>query len=157
MTRYVLTFASSTSSALAEFQQAHGGAPPHHLTESTMPNSIRAKFDGGDYFFAVVTVARAPISTTPLARRILRQSWKDVQSRYAGAAQRASSQSVICQWAGSEGMRTKSRSRKGKAAVSQRRFWEHLIGDEADVCIGTGRWEGPVSEPGNVPMLMAWA
>jgi len=39
-----------------------------------MPNYIRAKFEGGYYFFTVVTYRRAELFRTELARRILREA-----------------------------------------------------------------------------------
>ncbi len=117
-----------------------------------------------DAMNALVTFPRAPILTTPLARRILRQSWKEVQFRYPFSVEALCllPDHLHCIWGlpegdcnfskrwgsikgiftkryltagGSEGARPKSRTRKGEAAVWQRRFWQHLTRDEADYVI----------------------
>jgi putative transposase len=46
-----------------------------------MLNYIRAKFEGGYYFFTVVTYERTKLFRTELARRCLREAIERVQSR----------------------------------------------------------------------------
>jgi len=48
-----------------------------------MSSTIRGRFAGGLYFFTLLTSNHRPFLTSPLARKTLRFSWKDVQSRYA--------------------------------------------------------------------------
>ena len=46
-----------------------------------MPNYIRAKFEGGYYFFTVVTYQRAELFRSELARRVLREAIEKTRSR----------------------------------------------------------------------------
>ena len=46
-----------------------------------MPNYIRAKFEGGYYFFTVVTYQRAELFRTELARHVLREAIEKTRSR----------------------------------------------------------------------------
>jgi len=126
-----------------------------------MSDYIRVKQQGGDYFFTLVTFDRRPFLTSPLARRILRVAWKEVQGRYPFEIRAVCllPDHLHCIWrlpdldhdfstrwmsikaiftkrflaaGGGEGPRKLSRKRKGEAAVWQRRFWEHRIRDEDD-------------------------
>jgi len=47
-----------------------------------MPQYIRSKTPGGLYFFTVVTFGRHQFLTSPLARGILRQTWRDVPKKH---------------------------------------------------------------------------
>ncbi len=46
-----------------------------------MTNYRRARLPGGIFFFTVVTHHRRPILTTPLAREVLRQAFREVRGR----------------------------------------------------------------------------
>ncbi|MCG8608181.1 transposase [bacterium] len=126
-----------------------------------MSNYIRANFEGGSYFFTLVTFDRRPFLTTPLARGVLKEVWKEVQNSYPFTVEAICllPDHLHCIWrlpegdnafskrwnsikakftkrylasGGAEGIRNDSRNRKGEAAIWQRRFWEHLIRNEED-------------------------
>ena len=126
-----------------------------------MSDTIRAKLAGVEYFFTLVTFDRRPFLTSPVARRILRTTWQEVQGRYPFAVRAVCllPDHIHCIWklpeqdnnfskrwmsikaiftkrflaaGGSEGRRNQSRKRTGEAAVWQRRFWQHMIRDEDD-------------------------
>ncbi len=127
-----------------------------------MSDYIREKLEGGEYFFTLVTFDRRPFLTSPLARRILRVTWKEVQERHRFEVRAICllPDHIHCIWrlpeednnfskrwmsikaiftrrflaaGGREGKRNESRKRTGEAAVWQRRFWEHMIRDEDDL------------------------
>ena len=138
---------------------------PHHSYVDTicgMPNYIRAKFQGGYYFFTVVTYERTKLFRTELARRCLKGAIERAQSRrpFETVAFCLLFDHLHCIWKLSEddadyskrwasikghfskaylnlmGRRKQvspSRVRKGEVCVWQRRFWEHQIRDERDL------------------------
>ena len=126
-----------------------------------MSDYVRAKLAGVEYFFTLVTFDRRPFLTSPVARRILRTAWQEVQGRYPFEVRAVCllPDHIHCIWklpeqdnnfskrwmsiktiftkrflaaGGSEGRRNQSRKRTGEAAVWQRRFWQHMILDEDD-------------------------
>ena len=126
-----------------------------------MPEYRRWMVQGGTYFFTVVTYHRLPILTTPQARKILHSSWMDVKERYPFTMNAICllPDHLHCIWTLPEGdanyslrwgeikkifskayreqvadgeERNESRSKRGEAAIWQRRFWEHTIRDEED-------------------------
>jgi putative transposase len=127
-----------------------------------MPNYIRAKFEGGYYFFTVVTHRRAKLLNTQLARDCLREAIDFTQSRrpFEPVAWCLLPDHLHCVWrlpdgdadysirwasikgrfsqaflkaGGRQIMPPPSRQRKGEAGLWQRRFWEHRIRDEDDL------------------------
>jgi len=127
-----------------------------------MPNYIRARFEGGYYFFTVVTCARAKLFRTELARRCLKKAIERTRARqpFETVAFCLLFDHLHCiwklpqddadystRWASIKGQfsnaylnlmqqRKKvppSRARKGEVCVWQRRFWEHQIRDERDL------------------------
>jgi putative transposase len=127
-----------------------------------MPNYIRAKFEGGYYFFTVVTYRRMKLFNTELARQCLREAILKTQSQRLyetvvfcllpdhlhciwklpeGDADFSTRWSSIkglfsqkyLQLGGRQGKATNSRKRKGEVCIWQRRFWEHQIRDEKDL------------------------
>ena len=127
-----------------------------------MPNYIRAKFEGGYYFFTVVTCNRKRLFHTELARRCLREAIEKTRSRRpfetiafcllfdhlhciwklpendADYSKRWSSIKGLFSRAYSNVSRkhrqvSSSRVRKGEVCIWQRRFWEHQIRDEQDL------------------------
>jgi putative transposase len=127
-----------------------------------MPNYIRAKFEGGYYFFTVVTYQRAKLFHTELARRVLREAIEKTRSRrpFETVAFCLLFEHLHCiwklpendadyslRWASIKGQFSKeylnlsvqrrkvtaSRARKGEVCIWQRRFWEHQIRDENDL------------------------
>ncbi|MHC4639891.1 MAG: REP-associated tyrosine transposase [Planctomycetota bacterium] len=127
-----------------------------------MPNYIRAKFEGGYYFFTVVTYERAELFRTELARRVLREAIEKTRSRrpFETIAFCLLFEHLHCVWklpeddadyskrwssikgqfsreylklSGQRKEVSSSRARKGEVCVWQRRFWEHQIRDENDL------------------------
>jgi putative transposase len=126
-----------------------------------MPNYIRAKFEGGYYFFTVVTYRRARLFTKELARHILRQAVTKTQSKHPfeviaicllpdhlhcvwklpeGDANFSTRWSSIKGIFSREYLRANrqehvplSRADKGEVCIWQKRFWEHQIRDERDL------------------------
>ena len=127
-----------------------------------MPNYRRAKFEGGYYFFTVVTHQRAELFHNELARCVLREAIEKTRSRrpFETVAFCLLFEHLHCIWKLPEndadysmrwasikgqfskeylnliGQRTKviaSRARKGEVCIWQRRFWEHQIRDENDL------------------------
>ena len=132
------------------------------LVDGFMPNYIRAKFEGGYYFFTVVTYRRVELFSIELARRCLREAIRKTQSRhpYETVAFCLLPDHFHCVWklpeadadfsmrwssikgwfsreylllSGNQGQVPRSRARKGEACIWQRRFWEHQIRDEQDL------------------------
>ena len=126
-----------------------------------MSTDRRAFLPGGTYFFTVVTFDRRPILTSELSRSTLREAWQYVQERRPLTVDAICllPDHLHCIWAlpdgdtdystrwsaikalfakkyltagGREVERSASRSRKGEAAIWQRRFWEHCVRDQAD-------------------------
>jgi len=127
-----------------------------------MPNYIRAKCEGGYYFFTVVTNGRIRLFLTPLGRDCLHEAFEFTRSRrpFESVAFCLLPNHLHCVWKlpegdadfstrwasikgrfsraflGQGGRQTTpsaSRHRKGEAGLWQRRFWEHQIGDERDL------------------------
>lgn len=126
-----------------------------------MPNYIRAKFEGGYYFFTVVTYRRTRLFTEELARHLLKQAITKTQSRHPFEV------IAICflpdhlhcvwklpekdadfsiRWSSIKGIFSReyqranqqkhmsfSRADKGEVCIWQKRFWEHQIRDEKDL------------------------
>jgi putative transposase len=127
-----------------------------------MPNYIRAKFQGGYYFFTVVTYQRAKLFRTELARCCLREAIEKTRLRRSfeivafcllfdhlhciWKLPEADADFSI-RWSSIKGQFSKkylslsgrrkqvslSRARKGEVRIWQRRFWEHQIRDENDL------------------------
>ena len=122
----------------------------------------RADFEGSCYFFTVVTYDRRAFLTEPLARRCLREAWKETRRRspFEVIAVCLLPDHLHCVWKLPEGdcdfslrwARIKasftrwylaaggveceqSLSRKGKRerGIWQRRFWEHQIRNATDL------------------------
>jgi len=127
-----------------------------------MSNYRRANFEGGYYFFTLVTFQRAKILVDNLSRDCLRFALSKVKERrpFENFAMCLLPDHLHCIWklpdgdadfstrwnsvkslftkaylssGGREGQRNLSRIRTGEAAVWQRRFWEHQIRDESDL------------------------
>lgn len=126
-----------------------------------MSNYIRAKFEGGYYFFTVVTYRRKRLFAEETARNILRQAITATQSRHPfemiavcllpehlhcvwklpnGDADFSIRWSAIKGIFSREYLRTTgqkhtplSRADKGEVCLWQPRFWEHQIRDEKDL------------------------
>jgi putative transposase len=127
-----------------------------------MPNYIRAKFEGGYYFFTIVTYQRAELFRNELARRLLKEAIENTRSRYPfeTIAFCLIFEHLHCvwklpendsdysrRWSSIKGNFSReylklseqhrevssSRERKGEAAIWQRRFWEHQIRHENDL------------------------
>ena len=127
-----------------------------------MSDYRRANFEGGYYFFTVVTFQRATILTGTLSRDCLRFAFNKVKETrpFDNVAMCLLPDYLHCVWklpegdadfsrrwnsakslftkmylnsGGFEGKRSTSRMRTGEAAVWQRRFWEHQIRDENDL------------------------
>lgn len=126
-----------------------------------MPNYIRATFEGGYYFFTVVTYRRKKLFTKESVRYLLRQAITKTQSRhpFEVIAICLLPDHLHCVWKLPEGdadfstrwssikgnfsreyLRTNlqkqvplSRADKGEVCIWQKRFWEHQIRDERDL------------------------
>ena len=127
-----------------------------------MPNYIRAKFEGGYYFFTVVTYKRKRLFHTELARHCLREAFEKTRSRrpFETIAFCLLFERLHCIWKLPEGdadystrwssikgrfsktylslcgqcrQVSSSRARKGEVCIWQRRFWEHQIRDTDDL------------------------
>jgi putative transposase len=126
-----------------------------------MPNYIRSKFEGGYYFFTVVTYQRARLFTEVLARDVLRQAINKTQWRHPfeliaicllpdhlhciwklpqGDSDFSMRWSSIKGIFSREYLRAKhqkdvslSRPDKGELCIWQKRFWEHQIRNERDL------------------------
>jgi putative transposase len=127
-----------------------------------MPNYIRAKFEGGYYFFTVVTYRRMKLFNVESARRCLRKAIHKTQLQhpYETVAFCLLPDHLHCIWKLPEGdadfsirwssikglfsqdylrngdcrrKATHTRRRKGEVCIWQRRFWEHRIRDERDL------------------------
>jgi len=127
-----------------------------------MLNYRRAKFEGGYYFFTVVTYERQRIFHSDLARRCLREAIERTRSRrpFETIAFCLLFEHLHCiwklpeddadyskRWSSIKGLFSStylnlseqqreapsSRARKGEVCIWQRRFWEHQIRDENDL------------------------
>ena len=126
-----------------------------------MTNYRRADFEGGYYFFTVVTYKRRRFLTSELARDCLRAAWLQAQQsdRFDIIALcllpdhlhciwklpdgdsdfslrwsriKAGFTRRYCQTGGVEYAQSSSRDRKRERGIWQRRFWEHAIRDARD-------------------------
>jgi len=145
-------------------KQVGWGLPHHNRMDNIrcMPNYIRARFQGGYYFFTVVTYGRAKLFRTEIARRCLKEAIEGTQSRcpFETVAFCLLFDHLHCiwklpeddadysrRWSSIKGQFSKtylnlmgqrkqvspSRARKGEVCIWQRRFWEHQIRDERDL------------------------
>ena len=151
-----------------------------------MPYYRRLFVPGGTYFFTVVTHSRRPILTTPVGRTCLRQAidtirrgqpfemlavvllpdhlhtvWElpPLDDRYPRRWRRIKelfTRSFLAA-GGTEEVRSASSLRHRERAVWQRRYWEHLCGDEddRDRCLDYIHWNpvkhGLVARPADYP------
>jgi putative transposase len=128
----------------------------------SMPNYKRARFEGGYYFFTLVTYDRTKIFSNEIARSCLRQAIEKTQSMrtFDTVAFCLLFEHLHCIWelpendsdyskrwssikglfsiqylklSGRNVIITQSRARKGEVCIWQRRFWEHQIRDEKDL------------------------
>lgn len=133
--------------------------PPYKID---MPNYRRANFEGGYYFFTVVTFQRKRFLTHKLSRDCLRLAFKKVKEKrpFDNIAICLLPDHLHCIWklpdgdadfstrwnsikslftkmylnsGGRNGHRNASRIKTGEAAVWQRRYWEHQIKDSNDL------------------------
>ena len=122
----------------------------------------RARFEGGYYFFTVVTYDRRRFLTDERARDCLKAAWDDTQQRspFEVVAVCRLPNHLHCVWrlpegdedyslrwarikagfsrrylraGGTESRQSESRRGKRERGVWQRRFWEHRIRDETDL------------------------
>ena len=127
-----------------------------------MTNYRRTRFEGGYYFFTVVTYGRTPFLTEPLARECLRAArhetrpsqpfdivalcllpdhlhciWNlpdgDGEFSVRWASIKAGFTRRYLSSGGREAAQSISRQRKRERGIWQRRFWEHQIRDESDL------------------------
>lgn len=126
-----------------------------------MPNYRRINISGGTYFFTVVTHNRVTIFNHPEPQVMLRHAIKEVQEKFPFDIEAICllPDHIHCMWTlpdgdsenptrwrrikslfsrayvtqfGSRGISSESRNKRGEQAIWQRRFWEHVILDEAD-------------------------
>jgi putative transposase len=127
-----------------------------------MPEYRRIRHPGGTFFFTIVTNNRLPLFSSQQCRDILHAAWHEVQSRHPFETvalclmpdhihaiwklpeddadypvrlkeiKRHFSREYIRQ-IGPGGIRTESRQIQGEAALWQRRYWSHVIFDQADL------------------------
>ncbi len=124
-----------------------------------MPTYMRAFVPGGTFFFTVVTHQRKPILTEPRVRRALRQSLKRTRDERPFRIDAIvllpdhlhtlwtlpdddadfSTRWRLIKYGVSRGVGanvdvqpSESRRSKGEQGVWQRRFWEHMVRDEAE-------------------------
>ena len=127
-----------------------------------MPNYKRIFVPGGTYFFTLVTFERAPLFNDPLARSCLREAFSRIKREqpFEQSAICLLPEHLHCVWrlpygdadyprrwsaikglfsksylrsGGTQGAKTRSRNRRGEAALWQRRIWEHFVRDEGDL------------------------
>jgi putative transposase len=127
-----------------------------------MTDYRRANTEGGCYFFTIVTYDRRKFLTEPLARRCLREAWKETRQRspFEVIAVCLLPNHLHCvrklpegdhdfslRWArikagftrrylvagGIECQQSISRTSRRERGIWQRRFWEHQIRDETDL------------------------
>jgi putative transposase len=127
-----------------------------------MTDYRRADNEGGCYFFTVVTYERRALLTEPLARRCLREAWKETRQRspFEVVAVCLLPDHVHCVWrlpegdgdfsrrwarikagftrrylaaGGTEHAQSRSRTVKRERGIWQRRFWEHQIRNATDL------------------------
>ena len=122
----------------------------------------RSHFQGGTYFFTVVTYNRLPIFLDEDCRKILHNAWMTVQAKHPFQTDAVCllPNHIHCIWAlpemdsnysvrwkeikrlftrhyleqvGPGNIRNASHLKQGEAAIWQRRFWEHSILDDEDL------------------------
>ncbi|MBN1805247.1 MAG: transposase [Sedimentisphaerales bacterium] len=127
-----------------------------------MPNYIRAKFEGGYYFFTVVTYDRVKLFNSEIARKCLKKAIQETRSKrpYDTVAFCLLPEHLHCVWkmpendsdfstrwssikglfsieylrlVGRQEEISESRKRKGEVCLWQRQFWEHQIRNENDL------------------------
>ena len=127
-----------------------------------MTDYRRAQFEGGYYFFTVVTYERRPFLIDDLARKCLRCAWRQTRQErpfevvalcllpdhlhsiwrlpeadrdFSGRWSRikAGFTRLYLAEGGQELAQTQSRLTRRERGVWQRRFWEHQIRDESDL------------------------
>jgi putative transposase len=127
-----------------------------------MTSYRRAQFEGGYYFFTVVTLKRRTFLTDELARACLRAAWEETRRRsyFEVVALCLLPDHIHCIWklpegdrdfslrwsrikagftrrylnsGGEECIQTFSRSIKRERGIWQRRFWEHQVRDVEDL------------------------
>jgi putative transposase len=127
-----------------------------------MTNYRRADFEGGYYFFTVVTYKRRRFLTSELARGCLRAAWEQARQRdyfdivalcllpdhlhcvwklpdgdhdfsLRWSRIKAGFTRRYCDAGGTEYAQSSSRNRKRERGIWQRRFWEHRIRDEEEL------------------------
>jgi len=127
-----------------------------------MTSYRRARFEGGYYFFTVVTLKRRTFLTDELARACFRAAWEETRRRsyFEVVALCLLPDHIHCIWklpeddrdfslrwsriksgftrrylnfGGEECIQTFSRNIKRERGVWQRRFWEHQIRDVEDL------------------------
>jgi putative transposase len=126
-----------------------------------MANYRRIYENGGTYFFTIVTYKRARFLTTALAQKCLKEALRQTKRKYPFVLDAmcvlpdhlhciwtlpANDHDYSRRWAffkgfftrlfitggGQQGFLTAVRARKGEAAVWQRRFFEHNVGNDND-------------------------
>ncbi len=127
-----------------------------------MPEYRRIKIKGGTYFFTVVTFGRQPILTGEHVRIALREGIQEVRQSLPFTIEAwvllpdhlhtiwtlpENDDNFASRWAvikrsvsnrcrsldGIEGAINDSHGKRGERRIWQRRFWDHLIRDEADL------------------------
>ncbi|HEU5116939.1 MAG TPA: transposase [Isosphaeraceae bacterium] len=136
--------------------------PPTTLSVRAMPDYRRWYVPGGTYFFTVVTYDRFPFFRDPSAIEYLGKAMREVRIRqpFVTLATVVLWDHLHCLWTlppgdanysdrwrrikaafsrswcgegGPERPQDHSRSKKGERGIWQRRFWEHVVQDEADL------------------------
>lgn len=133
----------------------------NNLIIGSMPNYIRAKFEGGYYFFTVVTYRRKRIFGKDSSRQLFRQAINKTQSRHPFEIIAfcllpdhlhciwklpENDADFSIRWSSVKGLfshsflqanrqlyKQSSRADTGEVCVWQKRFWEHYIRDERDL------------------------
>ena len=129
---------------------------------NNMPNYIRAKCEGGHYFFTIVTYERIKLFNNQIARQILKESIEKIRLTrpFETIAFCLLPDHIHCiwklpendadfskRWSSIKGCFSRqysklyskhkpvpsSQARKGEVCIWQRRFWEHLIRDNSDL------------------------
>ena len=127
-----------------------------------MSNYRRAKFEGGYYFFTVITYKRRPFLVSELARHHLRRAFEKIRTKryFETIAFCLLPEHLHCIWklpeddcdystrwsiikrdfttnylkeAGRELQQSKSRLKHRHRGIWHKRFWEHHIRDERDL------------------------
>lgn len=130
-------------------------------TGGIVPNYHRWRKPGGTYFFTVVTYNRRPILTMPRVRQALHNAWEQTRRElpFVTIAVVLLPDHLHCLWQLPEDdedfstrwrlikarttfsagdtlgldRRCSSRKNRSEGSLWQRRFWEHVVRDEADL------------------------